>query len=97
MAQKINSMHLFNNVTGSSRWGRGADGGNMKTEQQLKQTRDILPESCRHFSTHWIRQDKGNPTGGLMLTPILNLSFLSITKQGVLVSVMQTLVYSTVI
>lgn len=68
----------------------------MKAEQQLKQTRDILPESCRHFSTHRIRQDKGNPTGGLMRTPILNLSFLFITKQGVLVSVTQTLVYSSV-
>lgn len=35
-----------------------------KADQQLKQTRDILPESCHHFSTHWIRQDKGSPTGG---------------------------------
>lgn len=35
-----------------------------KAEQQLKQTRHILPKSCSHFSTHWIRQDKGSPTGG---------------------------------
>lgn len=56
--------HLFNNIAGSLRWRRGADGRNKKAEKQLKQTRDILPESCRHFSTHWIRQDKGSPTGG---------------------------------
>lgn len=36
------------------------------------------------------------PQGGLMLTPLLNLSFLFITKQGALVSVMQMAVYSTV-
>lgn len=64
MTREINGPHLFNNIAGSLRWRRGADGGNKKAEQQLKQTRDTVPGSCRHFSTHWIRRDKGSPTGG---------------------------------
>lgn len=65
MTQEINShigLIIFQEV-------HGGDAEQMeviskKAEQQLKQTRDILPESCSHFSTHWIRQDKGSPTGG---------------------------------
>lgn len=54
--------HLFNNIAGSSRWRHGADGGNKKAEQQLKQTRCVLTESCRHFSTQWIDQARqGQP------------------------------------
>lgn len=76
-------------------------------EQQLKQTRAILPESCSHFSTHWIRQDKGSrarvegaaggrglASRGLTLTPLFNLSSLFITKQAALLSVPQMAVDS---
>lgn len=39
----------------------------------------MLPGSCHQFSIHCIKHDRGGPRGGPNLTPLHNLSFLSIT------------------
>lgn len=52
----------------------------MSKESKAATQAAVLPGSCHRFSTPCIKHDRGGPRGGLILTPLYNLSFLFIAS-----------------
>lgn len=52
----------------------------MSKERKAATQAAMLPGSCHCFSTPCIKHDRGGPRGGLILTPLYNLSFLFIAS-----------------